>query len=125
MRQEVKNWWEQSKKDLHKAEVLYKTDDYDGVAFYCQQSVEKALKAVIILKTKENVFGHSLVHLGKTAKITPDFSTGLRKLSPQYFLSRYPDASEEVPFELYDKATADEFLSIARGVLEWTEKQLA
>ena len=31
---------------------------------------------------------------------------------------------EEIPFELYDKPTADEFLTIAKGVLEWTEKQL-
>ncbi len=43
----------------------------------------------------------------------------------EIFLSRYPDASEEVPFELYDRASADEFLAIAKGVLEWTEKQLA
>ncbi len=124
MRQEIKNWWEQAKNDFQKAKVLYQSGNYDGVAFYCQQAAEKALKAVIILKTKEKTEGHSLIYLGKVAKIPPEFASSLRRLSPQYFLSRYPDASEDIPFTLYDQKSADEFIDTAQKVLKWTEKQL-
>jgi HEPN domain-containing protein len=48
MRQEVKNWWEQAKNDFEKAEVLYQSGHYDGVAFYSQQAVEKALKSIYL-----------------------------------------------------------------------------
>ena len=124
MREEIIHWWKQAQSDFHKAEVLNKGKQYDGVAFYCQQAVEKALKAVILLKTKEKTEGHSLVYLGQKSGIPERFFSGLKKLSPQYFLSRYPDASEEIPYELYDESSAKEFLSSAREVLEWTMKQL-
>ena len=54
MRKETENWWKQALSDFHKAEVLYKSNDYDGVAFYCQQTVEKSLKALYITKFKKN-----------------------------------------------------------------------
>ena len=45
MRQEITNWLEQSLNDLEKAEVLFKSRNFDGTAFFCQQAVEKALKS--------------------------------------------------------------------------------
>ena len=42
MRQEIINWWEQSKDDFEKAEGLFTLKKFDGVTFYCQQAVEKA-----------------------------------------------------------------------------------
>ena len=125
MRIEVEHWWLQAQRDFSKAEVLYNTKNYDGVAFYCQQAVEKALKAVILHVQKEKVEGHSLIYLGKSAQVPALFYTMLKKLSPQYFLSRYPDASEEIPYELYDQKSANEFMATAREVLLWTKKQLA
>ncbi len=124
MREEITHWWKQAESDLRKAEVLFKSGDYDGVAFYSQQSVEKALKAIILFKTNEKAEGHSLVYLGKIAKAPEDFFSGFKKLSPQYFLSRYPDASEEIPYELYDQENTKEFLVFARRILEWIKKQL-
>lgn len=84
MREEILHWWKQAERDFHKADVLYKSRDYDGVAFYSQQAVEKALKAIILCTTKEKAEGHYLVYLGKTSKVPNDFFVGLRKLSPQY-----------------------------------------
>ncbi|MEK6937675.1 MAG: HEPN domain-containing protein [Nanoarchaeota archaeon] len=124
MREEIEHWWKQAENDLQKAEVLFKSENYDGVAFYSQQATEKALKAVILYLTKEKVVGHSLFYLGKQAKVPDEFLSELKKLSPQYFLSRYPDASEEIPYELYDHKIAQSFLEIAKKVLEWTKKQL-
>ncbi|MEW5897516.1 MAG: HEPN domain-containing protein [Nanoarchaeota archaeon] len=124
MRKEIMNWWEQAKSDFKKAEILYKSESYDGVAFYCQQTAEKALKAVILLKTKEKTEGHSLIYLGQRAKVPDNFYPQLKRLSPQYFLSRYPDASEDVPYSLYERSSADDFIDITKKVLEWTKKQL-
>ncbi len=126
MRREIENWWKQANNDFEKAGVLFGSKNYDGTSFYCQQAVEKALKAVILLRTKEKkVEGHSLVHLGNLAGVPQAFFSGLKKLSPQYFLSRYPDVTEEVPYELYDENLAEEFLNIAHEVLQWIKKQLA
>jgi len=125
MRKEIRNWLEQGKNDLEKAKVLFKSKNFDGTAFYCQQSVEKTLKGLILIKTKEKkVEGHSLVYLGKIAKIPSSFFSGLKKLSPQYFISRYPDVTEDVPYELYDEKLAKEFLKISEETIKWIEKQI-
>ena len=124
MRQEISNWWRQAKKDLEVAEKNYEFKEYYACAFFSQQAVEKSLKALILTQTKQKVEGHSLVYLGKTAKVPENYLSNLKKLSPQYFLARYPDASEDVPFDLYDQKITLEFLETAREVLKWIEKQL-
>ncbi|MBI3051858.1 HEPN domain-containing protein [Candidatus Woesearchaeota archaeon] len=57
-------------------------------------------------------------------RLTCSFFPGLRKLSPQYFISRYPDVSEDVPYELYDESLASDFLKIAEEVIKWIAKHL-
>lgn len=125
MRQEIKNWWEQAKKDLITAENSLKSEDYYASAFWCQQAVEKSLKALILKKYRDKFIPeHSLVRLGRKVRIPGNYLKGLKKLSPQYFLSRYPDATEEMPYELYEKETVFEFLEISKGVLKWIKNQL-
>ena len=50
MREEIKNWLKQSEEDLEKAEILFKNKKYDGVAFNCHQSVEKAQGIQMLLE---------------------------------------------------------------------------
>ncbi|MBI3051859.1 HEPN domain-containing protein [Candidatus Woesearchaeota archaeon] len=70
MRKEVENWWRQANSDLEKAKVLFKSGNFDGTAFFCQQAAEKSLKALVIVKTKEKkIESHSLVYLGKEANV--------------------------------------------------------
>lgn len=125
MRKEIQNWWSQAEKDLEKANWLYKGKHFDGTALFCQQAVEKALKALILLTTKtKRVEGHSLVYLASTAKLPPRYLPGLRRLSPEYFVSRYPDVTEEAPYELYDDVIAGEYLNLATEVLQWIRQRL-
>ena len=56
MIKEVKNWWRQAKDDLKKARDNLKDDHLDGAGFFAQQSVEKALKALLIKNTTIGVF---------------------------------------------------------------------
>ncbi|MBI2112318.1 HEPN domain-containing protein [Candidatus Woesearchaeota archaeon] len=124
MRLEVLNWFKQAEKDLEKAVILLKNRSFDGTAFYSQQTAEKALKAVILFKKEDKAEGHSLIYLGKEARIPEFLFPPLKKLSPQYVISRYPDVSDDLPSDLYDEELAKEFLETARKVLEWTKKQL-
>lgn len=125
MRKEIGNWWKQAENDLVKANVLFRSKNFDGCAFYCQQAVEKSLKALILMKTKQkSVEGHSLIYLGRLANLPSPFFSDLKRLSPQYYLSRYPDITEEVPYELYDENLAKEFLNISDKVLKWIKKHL-
>jgi len=123
MREEIENWLKQANKDLEAAQKNFEIKEYYISAFLCQQAIEKGLKAVILLKTKEKIIGHSLIHLGKLADIPNKFISKLKIISPQYFLSRYPDATEDVPFELYDDEIVKNFLAIAKEVLEWINLQ--
>ena len=50
MRKEVEEWWKQALKDLDSAEKNLNIEEFYLTAFLCQQSVEKALKALYILK---------------------------------------------------------------------------
>ncbi|MEM2918090.1 MAG: HEPN domain-containing protein [Candidatus Altiarchaeota archaeon] len=50
MTNEVETWLKQAVEDLETANILYKNKKYKAAAFYCQQAVEKAFKAVSIKK---------------------------------------------------------------------------
>ena len=54
MKEEVKRWWNKAKDDLEKAKILFENKKYDGTVFFCQQSVEKGLKA-LSLKEKNKL----------------------------------------------------------------------
>jgi len=53
MRKETSNWWTQAKRDLISAKNALKSKDYYMVAFLCQQTVEKSLKALILYTKRE------------------------------------------------------------------------
>ncbi len=124
MRKEVENWFKQAKKDLEAAEKNLKIKEYYITAFLSHQAAEKALKAYILFKKRVPAEGHSLIFLARLANVPKRFLPFLRKLSPQYFISRYPDIVEETPYELYDESQAKELLKIAKEVIEWIEKRL-
>ena len=124
MRKEISNWLKQANRDCEVAEKNFNLKEYYAAAFWAQQAVEKGLKALILEKTKEKALGHSLVYLGKIASVPENFISKLKKLSPQYFLARYPDASEDTPFELYDSEITKELVEISKEVLGWINNQL-
>ena len=125
MRKEIENWHLQSQKDFVAAENALNSGDFFASVFWCQQSVEKGMKSLILLKSKDKfVPEHSLISLSKKIKMPEKFQGFLKKLSPQYFLARYPDASEDVPFELYDKDLTKEFIIKSGEILSWIKKQL-
>ena len=60
---EYQKWFAQALRDLRTAENSLNSGDYYACAFWSQQAVEKALKALLISRGKV-VRGHDLVELG-------------------------------------------------------------
>jgi HEPN domain-containing protein len=125
MRKEVKEWWEQAKKDLITAENCKNSEDYYACAFFCQQSVEKGLKALLSQKSGcPLVQTHSLIYLATAIDLPSEFHTFLRRLTPEFVTTRYPDAAYGTPYELYDEDIANEILEKSKEVIKWIESQM-
>lgn len=124
MREEINNWWKQAEADLRKAEILKNNEEYDGAVFYSQQAVEKALKAVCLLKLKEIPRGHSIIYLALKTGVPKEMLSGIRDLNPEYLITRYPDMASGIPAEMYDEEIAGKHKKTAEKVLEWVEKQI-
>jgi HEPN domain-containing protein len=125
MRKEAEQWWKQAKRDLQTAQNCNSSKDYYACAFFCQQSVEKALKALYIEKKRESPrTTHSLIYYATEVDAPQQFYTFLRRLTPEFVTTRYPDAAYGVPYELYDEAIAGEILEKSREVIQWIASQI-
>lgn len=126
MREEAQLWWEQAKHDLETADYLLEGQRLDAASFYYQQAVEKALKAFYIHARKESPGPiHSLTRLARECELPARFLAFLRRLTSEYFLSRYPDASGDLPFEAYDIDGIRETAQSSHEVLTWLEHQIS
>lgn len=125
MREEVSNWWKQALKDLESASKNLEIKEYYVTAFLSHQAAEKGLQALYIHRVKESPGPtHSLIFLGKSVIIPDEFLSRIRKLSPDFVITRYPDVANGVPYELYDEEVAKERLKIAESVIKWIQKEL-
>ena len=125
MRKEIENWWEQAQKDFEVAEKLLHCDEYYASAFFCQQAVEKALKATFIKKNgKSPGQTHSLIYLGTETKIPHSHFSTLQSLTSEFIMTRYPDVAGEAPYKLYNKEKVAEYITKAREILLWVQDQI-
>ena len=124
MREEIKNNWEQAKADLRTAENSLGSGDYYASVFWCQQSLEKALKSYILLFKKESPFIHSLVKLGRIAVVPKKFDLILKNISPEYYATRYADASGDIPYKLYDEEDSKKILADTKEIITWISTQM-
>lgn len=125
MRPEAERWFLQSEEEFETAKVSFNGKKWFAASFWCQQAVEKALKALYIVKKKESSgTTHSLTFLGRELHVPREYFNFLRDLTKEYYLSRYPDASEDVPFKAYMKEDAENYLRQCEKVLQWVKSQL-
>lgn len=120
MRKEAENWLRQSRADFKTAEDCFKDGNYYACAFFCQQAVEKALKGLYIEIKKEMPFKtHNLYELALELKLPKEIINMARELTPEFIISRYPNAAGAPPYELYDKNKGERLLNITRRFFEW------
>ena len=120
MKEEVKRWWDYSESDINTAKYLFKGKKYKDASFYCQQAVEKALKALLLQKSKKIIKVHDLVKLAKTLNLSEELIKDCERLSIVYVDTRYPDTGTK----RYTKIETDEDLKIANKILKWIKKGL-
>lgn len=122
MRQETRNWLDQSKEDLSTAEANLQIKKYYAAAFFSQQCAEKALKALALETTRTLPRMHDVIRIGVAVNAPGAVQSSLVELNEDYTVARYPDAANGVPARAYDFAKADRKVLAAKRVLEWVEK---
>lgn len=113
-------WLAQAVYDFDTAKEMHKVERYLYVLFCCQQSVEKALKGVIVHRTKTfPQKSHNLLQLSKDAGIEwgDDDLLFIRELNSCYIVSRYPEDLRHIE----EKATNE----VAMETLQYTERILS
>ena len=119
-------WLAQAKYDLSSAEVMLKARKYLYVAFMCQQSMEKILKAIIQKRKNETPpYTHKLSILIKMIELEVseqdlDF---LDSLTRYYINCRYPEHKQKLAKEL-DKKGSQELLKRTKECFSWLKKEL-
>ncbi|RDD52830.1 MAG: HEPN domain-containing protein [Candidatus Korarchaeota archaeon NZ13-K] len=119
--EEVRRLWLQALEDLKTAEILLKVGRYYASVFFAQQAAEKALKALYIhLKRELPPHTHNLLELLRSLGVDrEDLVDAAADLTPEYIVTRYPNAAGGVPAELYNERSAREHLEKARLIVDY------
>lgn len=121
IREEALDWWREAQHNLRQAIKNYEIEEYSVSAFLCHQVAEKALKALyIVKKSRLPPRGHDLIKLGRVLE-AEEIMDELKILNPHYTISRYPNAANTVPSELYSKEIAERCIRAAEKVLHWAK----
>ena len=103
------------------------TGRYLYVAYMCQQTIEKILKALIAHQNKENYPIHNLNRLAEIAEIrnelTPEHFNFLAELTPYHIEARYGDYKESLS-EIINQRKANQVYKKTREIFKWLYQKL-
>jgi HEPN domain-containing protein len=116
---EVKKWMEKAEHDLNTARINLQQKIYDASAFFCQQAVEKALKALYIKKFRRLFKTHDLYLLGKRLDLPKELLEVCDEISSLYVETRYPDSYAE-----FNKEKVSKTIQKAKEVIKWVKKKI-
>lgn len=120
MRVEVERLIKQAERDLENARKSFHAEAYELASFVCHQAVEKYLKAAWMVTQKEPApRTHSLTELADGLGVPAELRPSFAYLNPDYTTARYPDAANGVPYEVYDRATAESKIGTVEKVFPW------
>lgn len=123
MRIEAERLIKQAERDLENARKNVGIGAYEVAAFLAEQAVEKYLKAAwTVVKLDEAPRTHSLTELGDALGVPGGLRKHLVSLNADYVATRYPDAANGVPYEVYDRETAEAKVRAAEELLEWLRR---
>ena len=124
MREEIRNICIQSEEDLRTAELIIEVDRFYASVFFSQQAAEKALKSVYIYQKKVLPKTHNIVKLASELEAPDEVIKACQELNPDYVTTRYVDAANGVPAQMYSRNSAITHLEYARTVIAWTQQHL-
>ena len=128
MSERVEYWLELCDSDLLTAKVLFQSERYLPMGFYCHMIAEKALKAVVAKKTNELPPKiHDLLKLAEKGEVFGIMSDEqkqlLHTLTPMQIETRYPDDEETQVPEL-TLTSSEQLLKETEEFLCWIRQQL-
>lgn len=112
----ARKWRKQAIHDLDMAEKNVGIGGYDVAAFLSHQAVEKLLKGLIAYSGRPVQKTHFIDELGWSLGFPDEILGYLMDLSGDYQFSRYPDISDDIPYEQYTEAIARQRVETAREV---------
>ena len=128
-REEYRRWVGQAQHTLASARRDAAESDFDWACFKAQQAAESCVKG-LLRGLGHPAVGHSLLRLLELAeqqahvKVPEPVREAARTLDRHYIPPRYPDAYPAgMPYEFYDRPTAEAALSAAEAVMEFVRGQ--
>ena len=122
--EQIKAWTDRADKDLRIAKGNLEMGFYDACAVYCEQAVEKYLKALYMATEKrEPPKTHHVVTLATDLGMSETEALPLHKLELDYMAARYPDVPLALADE-YNAANATERMGIAERAIAWVKERL-
>ncbi len=116
---EPKEWMEKAEHDLNTAKINFRENVFDAAAFFCQQAVEKALKALYIKRFRKLFKTHDLYFLGKKVEVPKHLLDICDEISSFYIETRYPDT-----YAKFEKTSVQEAIRKSEKVLKWAKEKL-
>lgn len=120
-----KNWLAQSDRDLITSKNCARSGDFYASAFFCHQAIEKSLKALYIQKFED--LPPKIHHIDKLANLleAPNKILDITySLSEDYMMTRYPDVSDQLPFQLYNEKMTRKKILQTEKLLSWVKKTI-
>ena len=119
----IQLWLKDLDESLRMLEKVVSCEAYPVVAFWLHLTVEKALKAaIVVLKKVAPPKLHNLVELhskiADEVELTDEQIRFLRQLTLAVRETRYFDATLELPSEIYTKAVVEDFMTKALPIIE-------
>ena len=115
MDKDVSDWWRQTEADIDSARFALSGEKYYVVVIFAQQSAEKALKTIYLLRHNElSPKIHDLVELCALVSAPAEIVEQANELSGTYFSSRYPGAAPKIPVDYYNERKQFSFCSAPR-----------
>jgi len=129
MRNKGRRWLAQAAQDLEDARFNLSGKRYNIACFLAQQSAEKALKAYLLSRGAEEIWGHSVADLCKDAKRFDASFTQIEReaslLDKYYIPTRYPDALPGgIPSEAFDEEDAKRAISLAQKTIDFVGEKI-
>lgn len=128
MKPKTKNWLDIAQEDFEVAGHLFEKKKYLYCIFFCQQTIEKAIKAVYFEKyNKTPPRKHDLMALAMAAGILPDLDEATKDffdlLSQYYLESRYAEDRDVMAKSCTGPLTKN-LLNRTGEILIWLENKL-
>jgi len=128
-------WIEDAVRDLEVAQLVKTQELYEKAVYYCQQAVEKCIKAILICWgefEKSHYVSETLVECLNEQTIDPEWREKLRKVAeigediePEVWRTRYPGRTGDtfwIPAEEYDDKKAEDCIEKTEYVVKITKE---